>query len=401
MDICSTGEDHTELDCSHLFEGIHPAFTIIQACTAAIFVVTAVPLNLMLTVAIIRFRRQMDEGFILCINIFIANMIMSFSVGINLFMSSATRSWPLGYAGCQVFAFFSFYPTMVRWVALGTVSIDRFCRVFLPYLYDRHSKVVITILFIVPWIAVLPFNILSLARVSSKYEMSILFPACHYQFHCNGSITCMVLTHANIVLVLASGSVLPIAIYTVLYIKSRRMFRATQVLYASNEQLNIENERQKMATKTFALMVVIFSCYSAAGIFLMSFQAIPMIQIMKGSQFFLFDLILTYNIADFLVVWKNKDGKQAIKKLINTIARKQVCHSDAVVPLPMPAANQEPPPAVPVTGSGQQQVDNDPPAPVPASGQTQPDRSIPAPTTVADQEQLSTSLPPPPICAWD
>ena len=134
MNICSAQANQThQSDCSHLFEDIHPAFTIVQACIAVIFVILAVPLNLILLVAIIKFRRCMDEAFILCASIFIANIVVSFFFGTGSFLSSATRSWPLGYVGCQIFGFLSFYPVLARWMTLGMLSIDRFCRVFLPF----------------------------------------------------------------------------------------------------------------------------------------------------------------------------------------------------------------------------------------------------------------------------
>ena len=195
---------------------------------------------------------------------------------------------PLGTLDVKCFGFFSFYPTMVRWVALGTMSMDRFGRVFLPYCYSRCTEILVSILFIVPWIVALPFNILSFVKVYSKYDMSILFPACQYQFYCNGSAACLTLTHTNMVLVLASGSLLPITIYTVLYIKSRRMFRATQSLHAFTAQEIVENERKKMATRTFLIMIITFACYSAAGFFLISLQAIPIVQHLTGLHFFRF-----------------------------------------------------------------------------------------------------------------
>ena len=210
---------------------------------------------------------------------------------------------------------------------------------------------------------------------------------------------CLILTCANLALVLFSGSVLPIVVYTVLYVKSRKLFRATPTPHVTNEQQIADAERQSKATKTFALLVVVFSLYSAAGVFLRSLQVIPTIRSVNGLQFFLFDFILTYNITDFLVVWKNKDGKQAIKKLINTIVRKQVCHSDTVVPPPIPVSNHQGQPAisysVTATAPVQQQIPIGTPAPVPANAQTQPDAFILNFTPAADQEQAATVTPVP------
>ena len=127
----------------------------------------------------------------------------------------------------------------------------------------------------------------------------------------------------------------------------------------------------------------------------MSLQVIPIIQHMNGLHFFAFDLILTYNIADFLVIWKNKDGKRAIKKLINTIARKQIFANDAVVSAPppqQPAASN----SAPVAASGRQhrQDNMGTPAPIPASGhRTRPDSSTSAPVHASDRKQPNTAIP--------
>ena len=410
MEVCPAQENQTQSSCSHLFEDIHPAFTIIQACAAVIFVLIAAPLNLILTVAIVKFHHQMDEGFILSIGIFVTNVVMILSNGINIFLSSVTRSWPLGYAGCQILAFLSFYPITVRWVTLGMLSIDRFCRVFLPFFYDRHSKIVLAVLLVIPWIVVLPFNILSFVRVFTKFEFSILFPACYRQFHCDGSVACLVFTLINLVVVLSSGSILPIAVYTVLYIKSRRLLRSTQIPHVSDEQQIAYTERQKKATKTFALMVVVFSCYSASGVFLRSLQVIPTIQNTNGLQFFIYDFILTYTITDFLIVWKNTDGKKVIKKLINIILRRQVFNTRTIPPVPAPASHRECMTTASsglVADSGQQQLGigkltsgqmqpvESTSTPMSGTNQNQPDIISPDPVLTSGQEPLALISPDP------
>ena len=386
MNICSAQENQTNSsDCSNLFEGFHPAFTIIQACLSLLFVLLAVPLNLILIVAIIRFRCHVDKAFILCTSIFIANVMVSLSGGTGIFLSSATRSWPLGYVGCQVFGFLFFYPMLARWMTLGMLSIDRFCHVFLPFFYIRHSKIAIRMLLAFPWVAALPINILSLLRVYSKYEFLILFPTCFRQFNCNGSIACLLLTHITITFVLASGSILPIVVYIILYFKSRRLFRATKFSHAPNEQQIADNERRNKATKTFSLMVVTFSIYTIAAVIAKLTEVVPVLKDIKGLQFFVCDIALLYNITDFLIVWKNKDGKQAIKKLIGPVWRKRGRNSGTDERAPTSLSSQErvtTSGSTLITASNEQQASSDPAPP------SEPNRSVPVSShTVPHQYQ--------------
>ena len=394
MEICPT-QNQSQPDCSHLFEDIHPVFTIIQACIVLIFVMLAVPLNVILTATFIKFRHQMDEAFILCISIFSANVVASLGFGIGIFLSSATRSWPLGYAGCQLLAFLVFYPLLARWFTLGMLSVDRFCRVFFPFFYKRHSKIVLKLLLFLPWIVVLPYNILSFTGVAAKFGFSILFPMCFTQFRCDGSVVCRIFTIGHFVLGLSCGGIMPIVLFTILYFKSRSLLRATQSMTMSNEQQTAETERQNKATKTFALIVFTYACYPIVIVLFRLTVLIPIIQDIKGLQFFLADVSLTHHLADFIIVWKNRDSKRAIKSLINNIVRKQVCDVHTITPAP--ASRQELTMTVlssaSGTASGQPPLDMVPPALGSASGPTQPDSSIFSPTPASYQEQPNIITP--------
>ena len=388
MNSCLVQEEGTESDCSSLFENIHPAFTIAQACIAAGVLILGVSLNLVLTMALIKFRHLMDEAFILCISVFIANVVVSLSIGIGMVSSAATRSWPLGYGGCQILGFLSHMAIVSRWITLGMLSIDRFCRVFFTYCYPRHSKTVLKIMAVFPWIVVAPRCILSLFNIHTKFDFSAALPGCFYRSNCNGSAVCINLVYADYLLVLASGSCLPIVLYSILYIKGRRLLRATEThpLPAPSEQEEANNRRQRKATKTFALMVITFSVYSAMVILLIPVETIPALQNITGLNFLVNDLTLMYIITDFLLVWKNENGKQVIKKFINTVLYKQVFTMGTSVP---PVVN-----APPVKGP-QNATTN---TPIIGSVQERPDNSvlglsIPSVEHGKDQEQLYSSMP--------
>ena len=338
---CEIRENGTESNCSSLFENIHPAFTIVQACIALLIVIFGVPLNLLLVVALIKFRHLMDEAFILCISIFFANTVVSFAMGSNIFLSSATRSWPLGYVGCEIYAFLTYSPIPVRWLTLGMLSIDRFCRVFFPFCYTRQSKIVLKILLIFPWIFTIVNNSLTLTKVLRTYYFTANLPGCFYQANCQGSSVCMASIYVESMILLGTGSILPVVLYTILYIKSRKMLRNANTCHVTSEQQKADNERQNKATKTFALMVITFSCYSAVVFVIVLFRQIPVTQDIGGLFFILSDFTLLYVVTDFLLIWKNKNGKHVIKKLINTVLGKQVFGYEGVISAPLSSTSNQ------------------------------------------------------------
>ena len=333
MSICLVQENGTESDCASYFDNIHPAFTITQACIAVVIILIGVPLNLLLIVALIKSRHLVDEGFMLCLSIFIANLILSITFGTSMFVASSTRSWPLGYRGCQFFGFVTYFVGTVRWMTLGMLSIDRFCRVFLPFRYARHSKTVLKILFLLPWVILLPTAILPLFNINGSYDLYGGLTTCYYSSRCTEYVVCPITVQVPFTVVLASGSVLPIVLYTILYCKARRLRRAMRSHYATTEQQQMEdNERQNKATKTFALLVVTFSCYSSVIILIQLLTITPVIKDIAGLYVVLSDILFLYLITDFFLVWKNADGKQVIKKFVNAILHKRVCTSDMTMP---------------------------------------------------------------------
>ena len=53
--------------------------------------------------------------------------------------------------GCQIFAFIGTCGLFSRWIAIGLVSFDRFCRVFWPFKYQRQEKKAVITLLITSW----------------------------------------------------------------------------------------------------------------------------------------------------------------------------------------------------------------------------------------------------------
>ena len=390
---CDIRVNGTESDCSSLFEGIHPAFTIAQACIALLVVILGVPLNVLIVVALIKYCHLMDEAFMLCVSIFISNVVVSFTMGTNIFLSAATRSWPLGYIGCEVYSFFTYSPIPVRWLTLGMLSIDRFCRIFFPFRYARCSKLVLKVLLILPWIFTLLGSTLTLIKVIRTFYFTTTLPGCFYRSTCQGSTLCTASIYMESTALLGFGSILPIALYTVLYFKSRRIMRADKRFSVTNAQQKADRERQNKATKTFALLLITYSCYSSAVLVIVLLRQIPVVQDMRGLFFILADFTLLHLVTDFLLVWKNENGKHVIKKLINTVLRKRVFDIDSVGSF------------TPSSTSSQQQSSTDILVPLPpqsqgpthdislAVNQTQANTRVPYSPTDVGKEQASTSSP--------
>ena len=99
-----------------------------------------------------------------------------------------------------------------------------------------------------------------------------------------------------------------------------------------------------------------------------------------GLQFFRYSIALLYLITDFLLVWKNANGKLVIKKFINTVLRKRVFATDTIAP-----------PTKITEAKGQ--PDNATSAHIPAPRQEQPDNSMPGVILDSTGKEQPPSIP--------
>ena len=128
-------------DCSDLFQGVHIASTFLQAFLASIILLTSIPANVILMCAMVHYRNTLDSSVFLAISVLVSNTIVAIFFCGETVIVSLTRSWLLGYWGCA----------LSRWMTIGCVSLDQFCRVFLTFSYPKIEHKVIVSLLVLSW----------------------------------------------------------------------------------------------------------------------------------------------------------------------------------------------------------------------------------------------------------
>ena len=314
---CSTKDN---FDCAYLFEGVHPAFTIAQAIFTILIMIVTLPINAFLISAIIKFHEDLEGSFALCASVFISNMILTFSFGIGVVISSIARDWPLGSVGCQIFGTLVFIGLATRWMNIGVLCIDKFCRIVFPFCYSRHSSLVVKVLVSIPWavtlIRIIPFQF----GIGGRFQFIVQFPTCSIQQKCSG-LLCYSLVSFWFVVSMVMGCALPIVLQTLMYLKSKKFTRETNVPQGTFGGVQaprlLPSQIEKRANTTFCIMMAIFIIPTAIFLFLLVLNAFeqynetPYLPVF----FVITDLFQLYVLLDLFLLWKNQQGKCLLAKI--------------------------------------------------------------------------------------
>ena len=101
--------------------------------------------------AMVRHRSTLDSSIFLAISVLVSNTIVAIFLCGETVIVSLTRSWLLGYWGCQLIGIVIMFGALSRWMTIGCVSLDRFCRVFLPFSYPKIEQKIVVSLLVLSW----------------------------------------------------------------------------------------------------------------------------------------------------------------------------------------------------------------------------------------------------------
>ena len=316
-------------DCSTLFEQVHVSFTAIQATLAIIIVFTSIPINLLLIAAMIYYHKVLDNSVIIVILVLISNTIVSVFVTGQIAISAIARSWFLGRLGCQIIAFIGACGLTLRWITVGLVSFDRFCRVFWPFAYQRHEKkVIITILITSCAVAILLPTVV--VWLCNSYAFNVSIPGCVFTVAPDNSLLETVTTNTIFAVSFIFCLFFPGIFYTIVYYKARKIRKSNQVAPAMVENSDTTSERREaqrranQATLRFVLMMFVFF---AVNFLIMTDLVIRVItqelevstKILIPLGFLFSILIPSYVLVDVAIIFSDKQQREAVKNFLKKI----------------------------------------------------------------------------------
>ena len=207
--------------CSELFDGVAVYVTACHAVVAAIFILSSLPLNILLITSMVVYRKMFDASVVLIIASLLSNIITSLFFTGGVFLTAAARAWLLGSLGCNVFAYLALTGSITRWTTVGFLSVDRFCRVFLPYFYPRHEKKVVLALLLISLVAA--FSVPTMLIGVGRTGFDDTYPSCYAVPNSEASEIVQLLRTVGVEIAAAIFfSILPTVLYTALYCKGRK-----------------------------------------------------------------------------------------------------------------------------------------------------------------------------------
>ena len=318
----SSGNDS---DCANLFDGVHVSVTAIQALFAATNILVTVPTNLLLIAAMITQRSKLDSSVVLAVSFLFSNIIVSVFLCGEIFITSITRAWVFGYWGCQTIGSIVICGLYSRWIGVGLLSMDRFCRVFFPYSYPRMEKNVVAVLLLSSWLITLSTTAGFYLSNGIEYSMSV--PGCMLVINLpmispgNFAVQLMFTVVSTII-----GIVLPTIFYTALYIKGRKLSRikpALPVDSTGSEEL-LAQMKSKKANITYSLMIIDFVFVNVLIFIKASIENLFRVHDVPRNvnisiKFLITTLIAAYVIGDLVIILSNSRQREVFMNLLSKI----------------------------------------------------------------------------------
>ena len=313
--------------CTELFNDVHVSITAIKSILSLGIVLISIPTNILLIVAMVKNRNMLDNSVFLAISFLVANIIVSLFLGGSTVVTGLSRGWWFGFWGCQVSSFITTLGAFARWVTVGLLSFDRFCRVFLPFTYPRHENKVIIVLLVSSW-AIALFAAVALSTTNA-YTFVVSIPACLFTLF-SPEMTQVQTILANIIVWICRvvGTFFPISLYTAMYCKARRLKKKdpTPDTNSNTPQTLEARIRANKASLTYFFTTLAFIGANALIVLkdvtewiFLSYNT-PLGTVI--SCLFIFSLLIeSYVIGDVIIILTNKQQRGAFKKLLKNIYR--------------------------------------------------------------------------------
>ena len=220
-----------------------------------------VPTNVLLIIAMIAHHHMLDKVVVMVASLLITNTLSTASMNIQSLVTSLVRAWRFGYWGCQVFSVIAVVTQTSRYTTGGLLIVSRFCKVFFPYF--RQGKLLVLLL-VISWALALLNGMATFVASNTGFDVSI--PGCSIIFSVEGSSIAYIIVFSSLsVVIIFIGTILPVILYTIMYIKAR-LLRNNIIpaqISTTNPQYMQSRKYWWRATITYSLLVLSFSSFAS------------------------------------------------------------------------------------------------------------------------------------------
>ena len=326
----------TNLSCEELQEEfgsplplpIHVANVLqyVQAVFYIIFFLFGVPLNLFVTVLILRYKKLQTVTFALALQVCAGDMINAAII----FPTSTVNAIAGRYVFtglCSTFGFLTFFLSLARTYLMFVFVLDRFCTVFMPFWYQRHRIKVVLPFSIGTWMLAFTVALVPVRGLLDCYTVLRNSWMCYPSAGCAHQRECFVYRWMSYILSNALG-IVSFMMYLILFRKARKL--QNRVALPSEATGDAENraetaqklKQERKANFTFFLLfLALFGVLIPPTAFVLVGRLI--IIIVGGTSlptaYAVAELLVGYTISliiiiDPIVIMRNQDFREAIGK---------------------------------------------------------------------------------------
>ena len=303
---------------------------LLQGTAVMVLEVLGAVMNIFVMIVILANKELYTRPFMISLQIIILNLLTILFLFTPISITGLYREWIFGETFCIAVGAITLFLTTWRWPVMFLLILDRFLTVSYPFRYRAMAKYLITIFSVMSLIISILIAVIPLLDIGAGcYSFIGIGLSCSIAWQCT-SIICYAYYFTVVMVVFFLGGIAPIIMYAAMFIKGKRMRKA---LMSGSPVINVETVPQnsivgksseKRAGKTVLVMFITLFCLTVP--FLISALVLQSIatqasisnitvNIVVAVQFVLNDIYYCLPIADNVVILKNKDIQQAVKKL--------------------------------------------------------------------------------------
>ena len=294
---------------------LNTALRVFQIIYVVILLVFGTLLNSILVLLICKFRELRTPSFGIAFQICVIDVCLSIVCGISILVTLIAGHWILGINFCIFIGFMLFSFTFLRTLLVFVFAVDKFCLVFAPFFYPKHSHKIVVIMCALSWCVSFVHSIIFIPGLLDCYDFLEPTMTCFFSTKCNK--ICEVFYYI-LPVTLSPGTIIALLLFLGLYIMGRKLRLKHQNVFPQNgSRMTREDWR---AFKTFALLclailvitfppLIVFMIFQSLDINVAGYLAI----IISANISFL------HVITDPLIIMRNGDVKECFKKVYKEI----------------------------------------------------------------------------------
>ena len=295
---------------------LNTALRVFQIIYVVILLVLGTLLNSLLVLLICKFRELRTPSFGIAFQICLNDVCLSIAFGISYLVTQIAGHWILGINFCIFIGFVLFSFFFLRTFLVFVFAVDKFCLVFTPFFYPKHSHKIVVIMCALSWCVSFVYSIIFIPGLLDCYDFVEPAMTCIFSSKCNKN--CEVVNYILLPVTILPGTIIALLLFLGLYIKGRKLrFKHQNVFPQNGSRMTREDWR---ALKTFALLflailVIIFPPF----IVFIVFQSLDINVAGYLAIIISVNISFLHVITDPLIMMRNGDVKECFKKVYKEI----------------------------------------------------------------------------------